>query len=101
MNDDNPIRNVNIVIADRSYPLKVRASEEETLRKAAEVVREKMVAFRKSYGGQEKLDYLAMAALKLSIELLNVKKTDTQSLEVSEKLDNLNDILSAYIEPNQ
>lgn len=75
--------NIKVLIAERHYPLKVSGSEEETVRKAAKQINDLIIKYKQSYGGQESQDYLAMAALHFSTEVLNLKHNiQDKSLEM-------------------
>lgn len=63
--------NINLIIADRPYPLKIRPSEEETVRKAGKEIAQKIKEFQGMYEGKDKQDYLAMCALMYAVENLN------------------------------
>ncbi|SFB83402.1 cell division protein ZapA [Flexibacter flexilis DSM 6793] len=53
---------IKIKIADREYPMKVEASEEEYIRRAAKQLNEAIVEYRERFGISDKLDILAMVA---------------------------------------
>ena len=63
--------NINIIIADRSYPLKVKPAEEENIRKAAKLINDKIKDFSSAYDVKDKQDYLAMSALTFAVESIN------------------------------
>ncbi len=63
--------NINLLIADRTYPLRVRPEEEEGVRNAAKLINEKIREFQNLYEGKDKQDYLAMAILVFAVETLN------------------------------
>ena len=86
--------NVNLIIAERAYPLKVNPSEEENVRKAAQMINDKIREFRNKYDADDKQDYLAMVALQLAVENMenNITHSGEES-ELSEKLSNLEQLL--------
>ena len=59
---------VNIVIADRSYRLKIDVKDEETVRKTANVINEKITEFRNNLAGKDMQDYVAMVLLWFATE---------------------------------
>lgn len=59
---------VNIVIADRSYRLKIQAADEETVRKTANLINDKIAEFRESLAGKDMQDYVAMVLLWFATE---------------------------------
>lgn len=62
--------NINVIIADRPYPLRIKAEEEETVRKAAKTINEQMKGFQSQYSAKDKQDYLAMTALTYAVNSL-------------------------------
>jgi len=71
--------NINLLIAGRSYPLKIKPEEEEIVRRAAKRVNEKIQEFQEQYSAKDKQDYLAMAALMSEVELQASKEKVTIS----------------------
>jgi len=65
--DDNLIP-VNIAIADRTYRLKVNASDEEVLRKTVKIINEKIVEYKTSFSGKDIQDYISMVLIWLATE---------------------------------
>lgn len=68
------IININVVIADRPYPLKIKRSEEENIRLAARDINEKVKQFQQSYAAKDKQDYLAMCTMMYAVDNLNYKQ---------------------------
>jgi len=71
------IININVIIADRPYPLKIKKSEEEGVRKAAKEINEKVKQFQQIYAAKDKQDYLAMSALMYAVQSLETEKKAT------------------------
>ncbi len=95
---EEPKINVKVYIADRPYRLKIESGEEENVRKAAEHIKERMHELQTTYGAKDKQDYLAMASLLICVELMENKTTgEVVDDEAHEKLDQLNTILSEFI----
>ena len=53
---------IRIKIADREYPMKVDADDEETIRLAGKKINEKIKLYRDQFGIDDKQDLLAMVA---------------------------------------
>jgi cell division protein ZapA len=68
------IINVNVIIADRPYPLKIKRSEEENIRLAARDINEKVKQFQQAYAAKDKQDYLAMCTMMYAVDNLNYKQ---------------------------
>ena len=71
------IININVIIADRPYPLKIKKSEEEGVRKAAKEINEKVKQFQQIYAAKDKQDYLAMSALMYAVQNLETQNKAT------------------------
>lgn len=68
------IININVIIADRPYPLKIKRDEEENVRKAAREINEKVTQFQQAYAAKDKQDYLAMCTLMYAVENMNSER---------------------------
>jgi cell division protein ZapA len=83
---------INIMIADRSYRLKIDAGDEEMVRKTAGLINDKITEFKSNFAGKDMQDYVSMALLWFATEQNNtgidqVKWAETASkLAVLEKL---------------
>jgi len=71
--------NINLQIAGRSYPLKIKPEEEETVRLAAKKLNEKVQQLQEQYAAKDKQDYLAMCALMNEVEIHASQKKVTIS----------------------
>jgi cell division protein ZapA len=59
---------VNIVIADRSYRLRIDAADEEMVRKTAGLINDKVTEFRTNLAGKDMQDYVSMVLLWFATE---------------------------------
>ncbi len=71
--------NINVIVADRPYPLKIKKSEEENVRKAAKEINEKVKNYQQIYAAKDKQDYLAMTALMYAVQ--NMEHQSTSELD--------------------
>jgi cell division protein ZapA len=60
---------IKVSIADRVYPLTIRRSEEESIRKAAKSISAMVKKYEEGYAVRDKQDLLAMCALQLASRL--------------------------------
>ncbi len=58
----------NIVIADRTYRLKINANEEELVRKTVKLINDKILDFKENFAGKDMQDYISMALLWFATE---------------------------------
>ncbi|MFL9481324.1 cell division protein ZapA [Chitinophagaceae bacterium LWZ2-11] len=59
---------VNIVIADRSYRLKIEPVDEEVVRKTVRLINEKIIEFKTSFAGKDMQDYVSMVLVWMATE---------------------------------
>lgn len=71
--------NINLTIADRVYPLRIKPEEEETVRTAAKLIQQKVKDLSLLYEGKDKQDFLAMCALTYAVDLENIQINNQQS----------------------
>lgn len=91
---DKKSLNINLVIADRPYPLKIRPEEEETVRQAARAINKKVKEYQREHDAKDKQDYLAMCALYFAVEALgNQEENVEQDTTLAEKLHKLDALL--------
>lgn len=74
---------IKVNIGDRIYPLKIKASEEEYVRRAAKLLNEKMGFFNSNFSVKDKVDSMAMAALEFAVDALNKSTENTKYREQS------------------
>jgi cell division protein ZapA len=79
---------IKLKLADREYPMQTDSDTESRLRMAAKIINEKVKAYRKEFGIDNRQDLLAMVALDYAVESLTLteEREDTDSL-VTKKLD--------------
>lgn len=68
MDEKDYMISVNIIIADRPYPVKIKRSEEEKVRAAAKLINDKVRDFQLNYEGKDKQDFLAMVSLQVVLD---------------------------------
>ncbi len=83
---------VNILVGDRNYRLKVKPSDEESLRKTMKLVNNKLIEFKTSFAGKDMQDYVAMVLIWLATEQPAAVSNEDYK-EFSEKLKNLQQII--------
>lgn len=59
---------VNVWLAGRSYRIRIKASEEESVRRSAKKADEKIMELRAHYAGKDDQDFVAMCLLMYATE---------------------------------
>ena len=96
---EDKIRNISLIIADRPYKLRIEAHEEENVRKAAKMIKEKLSDLKKSYQAKDKQDYLAMVALMYCVDYLEEhQRKDVINDDGDNKLGELDQILTDFLD---
>jgi cell division protein ZapA len=88
---------INIIVADRSYRLKIKAEDEEIVRKTLKVVNEKIIDYKTNFAGKDMQDYVAMVLLWFATEQ---QKPSPQLLSQEgsrEKLDRIEELLDKVL----
>jgi cell division protein ZapA len=91
---------VKVSIANRTYPLRITAEEQEKVLRAAETINKRIRDFEEAYAVKDKQDLLAMAALHYANEAMGQDKSDSSEKlvkEVSDQLDFLTLIVDEYL----
>ncbi|HEY0272448.1 MAG TPA: cell division protein ZapA [Chitinophaga sp.] len=90
---------INIVVADRSYRIKMRPEEEEAVRRIMKEVNEKIIEFKTAYAGKDIQDYIAMALIMYATHPVTSGGIAQGSAApfLAEKLQHLEDLLNAHL----
>ena len=80
---------VNILIADRSYRLKIEPADEEMVRKTAALINDKIGEFRNQFAGKDMQDYVSMVLVWFATEQNQSGIELVKLEEAAEKLNSL------------
>ncbi|MFM9020747.1 MAG: cell division protein ZapA [Sediminibacterium sp.] len=59
---------INVVIADRTYRIRVEKKDEEKVRKTANLINQKIAEFKVQFAGKDMQDFVSMAILWFATE---------------------------------
>ena len=85
MTDDKFI--IQLSIANKTYPLTVTRDTEETYRKAAKLIQQRIDRYTASFFAEDKQDYYAMVMLDLAIALVKEQNIEDRLQTMVDKLD--------------
>lgn len=91
--EESKLLNIHVTICDRPYRLKVKPEEEETVRKAAKIIADKIKELQSRHTGSDKQDYLAMTILTMMVEKLGEENTIQEQVpdsDIQSDLEQLN-----------
>ena len=95
MGEKNETVNINVLIAERTYPLKVLRNDEEKLHGAVKLVNQRIKEYQKLYDGKDKQDYMAMCLLNFAVEFENLQNgLKEEHSMLDDKLTELENVLS-------
>lgn len=90
---------INILIADRPYPMIIHPDEEEAVRKAAKRINEEIRQFKQKYEGKDKQDFLAMCALIYAVKCNQYENAPTiQDKQAMKSLENAIQLVDEALE---
>ena len=90
---------IKITIANRVYPLTIKPSQEENIRKAAKKIESLIKNLEESYAVRDKQDVLAMCSLQYASKIENMidsKDEINNEKKINHLLQMINDHMSLY-----
>lgn len=88
---------IKINIADRMYPLRVTAEEEEVIRHAAKLINEKIKELQDNYAVRDKQDLLSMCVLQYATGMIKAERNaQQQDAGVEQSIHELDNILKDF-----
>ncbi len=88
-----PLIPINIIVADRSYRLKIDPADEEMVRKTIKTINEKIIDYKTNFAGKDLQDYVSMVLLWFATEQTKPTPEFVSQAGSKEKLDKLEDLL--------
>ena len=84
---------IKLSIANRVYPLTIKRSEEEGIRKTAKMINEKIKEYESDYAVKDKQDLLAMCALEYGTKNDNALDNWSEAEVLLGKVKDLNNLI--------
>ncbi|RKD88343.1 cell division protein ZapA [Mangrovibacterium diazotrophicum] len=91
---------INININGRIYPLKIDRKDEERIRKAAKMINDIVLEYKKKYVNQDAQDFLAMTAFQFVLKNLEMEEQSDES-PIVEEIRLLDEQLSEFLSLNE
>ena len=89
---------IKVQIAERFYPLKIKRQDEEKIRKASNLINDKVLQYKQRYTDKDTQDFMAMAALQFVINLIDCEQQQNV-VSLEEELGDLSSCL-LYTSPS-
>ena len=87
---------IKVNLVDRYYPLKIERKDEETIRKASNMINERVTQYKQRYNDKDTQDFLAMAALQFAIKIIETEN-QVSDQTFSEELRLMSNELTEYL----
>src|SRR5258706_12688416 len=97
----NELIPVTIMIADRSYRLRIQPKDEEVLRKTVKTINDKIIEFKTEFAGKDMQDYIAMVLLWFATDQINQMKTGIDEENLSGQLDVIEQLLDNRLKSSE
>lgn len=94
---EKPLIPINIIVADRSYRLKIEPEDEEMVRRTIKTLNEKILDYKTNFAGKDMQDYVAMALIWYATEQEQPSPEITALNESKERLTKLEEALNKAI----
>jgi len=92
---------IKLTIANRVYPLSIKRSDEENVRKATKLIESSIRDYEENYSVRDKQDLLAMCALQFANQVVSDEgRFVSEDNSMEERLIDLDHEISAYLDNN-
>ncbi len=93
------LHRMQVVIAGRSYPIRVHPSDTEVIKQIVDEINSKIREYQSTYTNKDKQDCLAMALLTYGVDLYRNDHSEDELSEdqLAQKIEEIEDFLSQYV----
>ena len=92
----NELIPVTVLIADRTYRLRISPKDEEVLRKTVKNINDKVIEFKTQFAGKDMQDYIAMVLIWFATEQNTVMTGQVEKDNLTDKLDSIERMLEGH-----
>src|SRR6476661_8203808 len=89
---------LNLLIADRTYRVRILPKDEEVVRKTVKTINDKIVEFKTAFAGKDMQDYIAMVLVWFATEQNAAISNQVNLDHVSGRLQTLEKIIDGALE---
>lgn len=94
----NELIPVNLVIADRTYRVKIHPGDEEIVRKTAKTINDMVVEYKTQFAGKDMQDYIAMVLVWFATTQNAAISNEINMDYVSSRLQTLENIIDIALD---
>ena len=89
---------LNLLIADRTYRVRIDPKDEEVVRKTAKTINDKILEFKTQFAGKDLQDYIAMVLVWFATEQNAAISNQVNLDNVSSRLQTLEKLVDGVLE---
>ena len=89
---------LNLLIADRTYRIRILPKDEEVVRKTAKTINDKLVEFKTAFAGKDMQDYIAMVLIWFATAQNALITNEVNLDHVSSRLQTLEKLIDSALE---
>jgi len=97
----NELIPVTILIADRTYRLKIHPKDEEMLRKTVKTINEKIIEYKTQFAGKDMQDYVSMVLLWFATEQNTTTAQQMEKDAITDQLDSIERMLENQLKKEE
>ena len=89
---------VNLVIADRTYRVKIHPKDEEIVRKTVKTINDRIIEYKTQFAGKDMQDYIAMVLVWFATTQNAAISNEVNMDNVSSRLQTLEKMIDAALD---
>ena len=88
---------VNVVIADRTYRIRIDPNDEEAVRKTLKIINDQLIEFKMNFAGKDMQDYVAMVLLWYATQQKSSNSAPLVHSDIQEQLAAMEKLIEAKL----
>jgi hypothetical protein len=89
---------LNLVIADRTYRVKINPRDEEVVRRTTKTINDKLIEYKTAFAGKDMQDYIAMVLVWFATEQNAAISNEVNLDNVTSRLNTLEKMIDGALE---
>jgi cell division protein ZapA len=89
---------INIIIADRSFRIKIEPGDEEVVRKTIKLINDKIIEYKTQFAGKDMQDYISMVVLWYATDMKQRGSEENALRDISSSFNLLESMLDRALE---
>jgi hypothetical protein len=88
---------INLILADRSYRIKIQPKDEAVVRHTAKTINDKLIEFKTAFAGKDMQDYIAMVLIWFATQQTASISSELEQKALQDKLAALEKIVDGAL----